>query len=222
MVDSKPISVFIADDHSIFREGLKQILGMEKDIKVVGEVATGEGLIPRLKATRPEILLLDINLPGENGIQLAEKISSNPDTENIKIVMLSMYDDQYHFLKSILAGAVAYVVKTSSSSDLLKTIRIVHREGASVSRLFTPQLLRLVRQVSEESERKKEIKELTRREVEIINLIARGASNKEIGRNIYVSEKTVKNHIHTIFEKLGVKNRAQAVVEAVRRGIITI
>jgi len=222
MAETKFIRVFIADDHSIFREGLKQILLMEKDIKVVGEVATGEGLLARLKSVNPEILLLDINLPGEDGIHLAESISTNPETEDIKIIMLSMYDDQYHFIKSILAGAVAYVVKTSSSSDLLKTIRIVHKEGASISRILTPRLLQLIRQMSEENERKKEARDLTRREVEIINLIARGASNREIGQSIYMSEKTVKNHIHTIFEKLGAKNRTQAIVEAMRRGIISL
>jgi DNA-binding NarL/FixJ family response regulator len=222
MATAKPIRIFIADDHSIFREGLKQILELEKDIKIVGEIAAGDGLVARLKSSSPEILLLDINLPGQDGIKLAETLSASPETENIKIIMLSMYDDQHHFIKSLLAGAVAYVVKTSNSADLLRTIRVVHKEGAAISRFLTPQLLQLVRQMSQENDRKKEIKDLTRKEIEIINLIAKGESNREIGKNIFMSEKTVKNHVHTIFEKLGAKNRTQAIVEAVHRGIISL
>jgi len=211
------IRIVVADDHALFREGLRRILDLEKDIKIVGEAKDGSETLELIDRLRPDVILMDISLPGPNGIRITRKIRKKH--KKLQVIMLSMYEDTAHIIESFQAGASGYVIKTGPSSELLQTIRSVFREGVSIPPVIERKLLKGIRQPELFAEPKRVT--LTKREVRILNLVASGSTNKEIATRLFISEKTVKNHLNHIYRKLGVKNRAQAVVEGLRRNYIS-
>jgi len=213
----KTIRILIADDHALFREGLRRILEFEEDIKIVGEARDGAeamGLADRLK---PDMILMDISLPGPNGIRVTRQIKKR--YRKVYVIMLSMYEDTAHVIESFQAGASGYVIKTRPSGELVHTIRSVFREGVSISPLIEHKLLKGIRKPGFLSGTPRA--NLTKREVKVLKLVASGNTNKEIAKKLFISEKTVKNHLNHIYRKLGVKNRAQAVVEGLKRDYIS-
>ncbi len=217
-VDSnKTIGILVADDHVLFREGLRKILELEEDIKIVGEAGDGAealGLADRLK---PDVILMDISLPGPNGIRITRQIKKRH--RKVYVIMLSMYEDTAHIMESFQAGASGYVIKTRPSGELIQTIRSVFREGVSIPPTIEHKLLKGLRKPDFLSRTKRV--NITKREVRVLRLVASGNTNKEIAQKFLISEKTVKNHLNHIYRKLKVKNRAQAVVEALKRGYIS-
>jgi DNA-binding NarL/FixJ family response regulator len=210
------IRVLIADDHNIVREGLLAVLGSEPDMEVVGEAATGEEVVERAAELRPGVILMDLQMPGVNGIEATRRILEiNPE---IGIVVLTMFEDDDSVFSAMRAGARGYVLKGAPPSEILKVLRAVAAGEAH----FGPEIAR--RLVSFFSTPKpaspeKIFPELSAREVEILDLIAQGQSNAKIAARLFVSPKTVGNHISHIFTKLQVADRAHAIIRAREGGL---
>jgi len=213
----KIIRIVIADDHALFREGLRRVMEFEEDIKIVGEAKDGAETFELARRVKPDVILMDISLPGPNGIRITRQIKKR--YRKVYVIMLSMYEDTAHITDSFQAGASGYVIKTSPSGELIQTIRSVFREGVSIPPLIEHKLLKGIRKPDFLSGT--ENVHLTKKEVKILKLVASGKTNKEIAKKLFVSEKTVKNHLNHVYRKLGVKNRAQAVVEGLRRDYIS-
>ncbi|MFB0528046.1 MAG: response regulator [bacterium] len=213
----KSIRILVADDHALFREGLRKILQLEEDIEIVGEAKDGAEALELMSGLKPDVILMDISLPGPNGIRITRQIKKR--CKKVHVIMLSMYEDTAHITDSFQAGASAYIIKTSPSGDLLQTIRSVFTEGVSIPPIIEHKLLKGIRKPDFLGGKKRA--HLTKREVKVLKLVASGNTNKEIAKKFSVSEKTVKNHLNHIYRKLGAKNRAQAVVEALKRDYIS-
>lgn len=210
------IKVLIVDDHEMAREFLLRSISKSKKMKIVGEATTGEKAINFASKFRPDVILMDIKLPGISGIEATRRIiGSTKNKEKPKIIILSMFDDESHIAESLRAGATGYITKDTSSEEILEAIQRVIKGEIFIQRKVTPKFLKSFSDAGNKENA------LTLREVELIKYVAKGLANKEIARAVSSSEKTVKNQLNIIFSKLGVVNRAQLVTEAIRRNIIT-
>ena len=210
------IRVLIADDHGLVREGLRAVLGSEPDMEVVGEAATGKEVVERAAELRPDVILMDIQMPQINGIEATRRIlEANPD---IGVVVLTMFEDDDSVFSAMRAGARGYVLKGAPPSEILKVVRAV----AAGESHFGPEIARrLMSFFSEPSPASTQdiFPELSAREVEILDLIAQGHTNAKIAARLYLSPKTVGNHISHIFTKLQVADRAHAIIRAREAGL---
>jgi two-component system, NarL family, response regulator DegU len=207
-----PIKVVIADDHALFREGLRRILSMERDILVVGEASNNDEAVSVVERMRPDILLLDLKMPKGDAIQSLVKIAENSPTT--KVMILTAYSEQENLLNTAKGHARGYVLKGVSSPTLLEAIRKVHAGDIWVDRELPAgvDFERIARGQSFDPgpPANESLQSLTKREREILQLVAEGFSNDEIGKKIFISEKTVKTHLTNIFDKLQVHNRFKA------------
>jgi DNA-binding NarL/FixJ family response regulator len=212
----REIRVLIADDHGIVREGLRAVLGAEPDIEVVGEAATGKEVVERAAKLRPDVILMDIQMPGINGIEATRRIlEANP---HVGVVVLTMFEDDDSVFSAMRAGARGYVLKGADPSEILKVLRAV----AGGEAYFGPEIaLRLMTffSASKPASPAEALPELTAREREILDLIAQGHTNAKIAAHLFVSPKTVGNHISHIFTKLQVADRAHAIIRAREAGL---
>ena len=210
------IRILIADDHGVVREGLRAVLGSEPDMEVVGEAATGKEVVERAAELRPDAILMDIQMPQINGIEATRRIlEGNPD---IGVVVLTMFEDDDSVFSAMRAGARGYVLKGAPPSEILKVLRAVAAGDAH----FGPEIARrLMSFFSEQSPASDQdiFPELSAREVEILDLIAQGHTNAKIAARLYLSPKTVGNHISHIFTKLQVADRAHAIIRAREAGL---
>ena len=210
------INVLIADDHALMRQGLKQILELEEDIEVVGLAMNGEETIKLAQQLKPHVILLDINMPQMNGIQALRRLK-DMGTDS-KIIILTIHEDKEYLFETINIGASGYVLKDAESSSLVKAIRNVFNGDSYIHpSLATALVKEFNRSGKMEEECKRE--RLTRREYEVLILIAEGRNNKEIADNLFISEKTVKNHVSNIFKKIEVNDRTQAAIYAYKHNI---
>lgn len=215
-----PIRLLIADDHRLFREGVKALLATAGDIAIVGEAENGAAAVEDCKRLTPGVVLMDINMPGLNGIQATQQILAHaPQTG---IIMLTMLEDDASVFAAMRAGARGYILKGASPDEMLSAIRSV-AEGQA---LFGPAIAtRLVNFFQElrytpvAGAPQSPFPELTERELEVLHLIAQGYNNQEIAQKLVISRKTVRNHITSIFSKLQVADRAQAIVLARQAGL---
>ncbi len=214
------IKVVIADDHALFREGLRRILSMEKDVLVIGEASRGDEVAKVVERTKPDVLLLDLKMPKGDVIQtLLEVNEKNPAT---RVLILTAFSEDENILNAAKGGAKGYVLKGVSSAILLQAIKTVHAGGVWVDKEMSSADIfeEIVRSELPEygSEPENEaIKTLTKRELEILRLVAEGLTNEEIGKRIFISEKTVKTHLTNIFDKLKVNNRFKAALLLMNR-----
>lgn len=208
------IKVLLVDDHSLVRQGLKQIIELEDDIIVIGQASNGEEAIEKLSTLKPHVVLLDINMPKMNGIQTLRRIKDMDNT--IKTIMLTFHEDKEYLFETINLGANGYVLKDAESSSLIKAIRDVHKGGSYIHPNITTEI---VKGFSNKGKGKEGIDELTRREFEVLTLIAEGQNNKEIAGTLFISEKTVKNHVSSIFKKIEVNDRTQAAIFAYKNNV---
>ncbi len=208
---SEPIRIIIADDHPLFREGVVHALGSEPDVSVVGQAASGEEALRLARALLPDVVLLDIGMPGWGGLVTAEKIAAAcPAT---RIVMLTVFEDEDKLLAAFKAGARGYVLKGASARELAGVVRTAAAGEVYVSpSLAAGMLVALTRGRPPDP-----MQELTEREHEILKLIGEGLTNREIGERLYLSEKTIKHYITNILQKLQVRSRVEAALLAARR-----
>ncbi|EGD48633.1 two component transcriptional regulator, LuxR family [Ruminiclostridium papyrosolvens DSM 2782] len=211
------IRVMIADDHAMVRQGLKTILELEEDICVVSQASNGEEAVAMSKKIRPDIILMDINMPVINGLQAIKMLKQEP--VNYKIIVLTLHQDREYLFKTLQLGCEGYVLKDAESSVLIEAIRSVYHDQTYIQPNMTGELVKEFNRVTLYEQDKSIANNLTNREVEVLKLIAEGMINKEIAKTLYISEKTVKNHISNIFKKLDVNDRTQAAIYAFKHNI---
>lgn len=214
---NKQIKIVIADDHSMIREGLKQLLELDGDIVVVGEAGNGEECLEQIEKLHPDVVLLDINMPVMNGLKMLE-ILRNSDNKKQKVLILTIHNEIEYLVKALDIGIEGYVLKDSESTVLKKAIFKVESGEEYIDFTMVPMLSEKLTRDKEQSEEEK----LTRRELEVLKLLAEGLFNKEIAYKLSISEKTVKNHVSNIFKKIGVFDRTQAAVYAIKNNIVEL
>ena len=210
------IRVLLADDHAVVREGLRAVVGSEPDLEVVGEAATGREAVERSSELRPDVVLMDIQMPGINGIEATRRVlDHNP---RVGVVVLTMFEDDDSVASAMRAGARGYVLKGAPPSEILKVLRAVAGGEAHFGPEIASRLVDFLAPAKAPSPTEA-MPELTAREREILGLIARGHSNAAIASRLFVSPHTVRNHVTHIFAKLQVADRAQAIVRAREAGM---
>jgi DNA-binding NarL/FixJ family response regulator len=211
------IRVLIADDHTMVRQGLKQILELEKDMTVIAQAPNGEEAVKLVKECNPDVILMDINMPGMNGLQAIKEMKDS----NIpsKIIVLTIHEDREYLFKTLQMGVEGYVLKDAEPSVLLEAIRSVNSGQPYIQANMTRELVREFNKITLYDKGKTEESNLTAREVEVLELIAEGMINKEIAKRLFISEKTVKNHVSNIFRKLNVSDRTQAAIYAFKHNL---
>lgn len=213
------IRVFLCDDHTLFRQGIRKLLELESDIVTVGEASNGLEMLGMLKKSGPDVILMDIGMPSMDGIIATYKVKKI--LPHARVVILTVYEDEPHVFQAIKAGAMGYLLKDASIDELIETIRSVNRGEALIQPVIATKVLKefvmLDKRKIEQGD--KFYSGLTEREKEILRLIALGGTNKEIAKKLGISEKTVKNHISNIFQTLHVNNRTQAAIYALDKKI---
>lgn len=211
------IRVMLADDHVLMREGIRQLLEFDGSMEVVAEANDGEECIEKLLETDPQILLLDINMPRGNGIEILKEIKRRK--MNVKVLILTVHEGIEYLLKAVDYGADGYIMKDAESVELKKAINVIMNGESYIQPKLVPALNN--RLVARDIDKDK-IESLTGREREVLIQVANGMFNKEIAMSLNISERTVKNHISNIFKKIGVFDRTQAAVFAIKNDLIKL
>jgi DNA-binding NarL/FixJ family response regulator len=213
------IRVLLVDDHALFREGLRFLLEDEDDdIEVVGEAEDGLEAVRMVSQLNPNVVLMDINMPVLDGVEATRLILKNSDV--VGIIILTMYPQDEYVVEALKAGAKAYLLKDTRSKELLKVIKAVHKGQAVIDSQMTTRVLDELHQMTRKQEQPPELQPLNEREQRILTLVAEGASNKDIAIDLNLSERTVKNYLSIIFQKLQVNNRTEAAIRAVQDGLV--
>lgn len=211
------VNVLLADDHKMVREGLKQLLEIDSEIKVVGEAGDGYECLNVTNKTKPNVVLLDLNMPNLDGLQVLSIMKQQKML--CKVIVLTIHNEIEYLIKALDIGCDGYVLKDSNFETLKKAIFAVY----SGETYIEPSLVPLLNaSLAERDVLKEKVSDLTRRELEVLKMIAFGAFNKEIASTLNISERTVKNHVSNIFKKIGVSDRTQAAVFAIKNDIISI
>jgi DNA-binding NarL/FixJ family response regulator len=219
-MNTENIALLIADDHALFREGLQALFSATLGIEIVGEASTGEEVIALAAKTLPDIILMDINMPDVNGIEATRRILHANAT--IGIIIVTMLEDDASLFSAMRAGARGYVLKGSNHHELLQTVRAVASGQALFGAPIASRIMRFFKSTIAELKPdlpREAFPELTPRELEVLELIAQGAKNSQIAETLVISDKTVRNHITSIFSKLRVADRAQAIIKARNAGL---
>jgi DNA-binding NarL/FixJ family response regulator len=209
------IRVLLGDDHTLVREGLRRSIETIDGVEVVGEASNGLEMVRLAREARPDVAVLDIRMPEMDGIEAARRITTELDST--RVVMLTAYDDRHFVVEAVRAGARGYVLKSKDAAHLLEAVRLVH-EGHMV---IDPELVvALADELSVAKTRDAGAESLTEREIEVLQLLAFGYTNRDIAKRLYISPDTVKTHLEHIYQKLGASDRTAAVAEAFRRRLI--
>ena len=212
------ISVLLVDDHALVREGLRQLLSLEEDIQVAAESANGHDAMKLVRALYPDVVLMDIRMPVVDGLAITRQIAR--EAPACAVIILSMYSLQEYVLEAMRSGARGYLLKSVSSRELAQAIRKVHEGGTLIEPGLTNTLVNEYRRLSGLVAPGSSIHALSEKEIEILRYVALGMSNKEIAGKLVYAEKTVKNYLSIIFQKLGIRDRTQAAIFALRHGLL--
>ena len=216
-INNMAVKIMIADDHSMIREGLKNLLELDGDIQVIAEAVDGEDCLEKLQLVKPDVLLLDINMPKKNGLEVLKSLKSR--RSKLKVLVLTVHNETEYLMKTVDIGVNGYVLKDSESAELKKAIFTVADGETYIQPSLIPALNAKMIETNKDAEK---IKSLTKRELDVLKLLAVGMFNKEVGKRLEISERTVKNHVSNIFKKLGVTDRTQAAVFAIRNNLVQI
>lgn len=211
------IRILVADDHAIFRDGLRKLLEAADDVQIVGEASNGVECTKMLPKLKPDILLLDLRMPEKDGLGVLEEV--NFDSLPTRVIVLTAAEDDRDVVRAMRLGARGVVLKQSASDLLLKSIRKVHEGEIWLDNRMTAEVIDAFKKSSESGQRR-EKPLLSDREKEIVQLVAQGFRNREIGEKLFISEQTVKNHLHNIFDKLGVSDRLELALYAIHHRLI--
>ena len=213
----KKITVLIADDQTLFREGIKDVLTGEKWMEVVGEAADGVEAVAKAKKFKPDVVLMDIKLPKLDGISATRQIRAA--VPQVNVLMLSSFEDEAHVLDAIQAGANGYLSKMLPAAELVNSIKTFTTEGMMIPQQLMGKLLHGLRRMGEGGLPTQAT--LTKTEIKVMDYLGKGLSNKELAKEMGCSVKTIKNHLNSAFHKLGVSSRTEAVVKAIEKGLIS-
>jgi len=229
MVTKEVITIALIDDHKLFREGVKRILSFEPSFEVVAEADDGLEANEIIKEYQPDIVLMDINMPEMNGIEATkELLQNNPD---LKIIILSIHEDESYVSHALQTGAQGYLLKEMDTESLMEAIKVVYDGGSYLHPKVTHNLVQEYRKLVKTNEANTNVNEieyrkplhlLTKRECQVLQLLSEGQSNRKIAETLVISEKTVKNHVSNILQKMDVNDRTQAVVTAIRNGWVEV
>jgi two-component system, NarL family, response regulator DegU len=221
-------NIIIIDDHQLFREGVKRILDFEETFNVVAEGSDGEEVMGLYEQHHPDVVLMDINMPGKSGIEATgELMAAHPEA---KIIILSIHDDESYVTHAMKTGALGYMLKEMDADAIVQAIKVVAAGGSYLHPKVTKNLVAEFRRLSakehlgsfHQAEIRRPYHLLTKRECEVLQLLTDGQSNRAIGESLYISEKTVKNHVSSILQKMSVNDRTQAVVTAIKNGWVEV
>jgi len=218
----EPIRVLVVDDHALFRRGLQMVLEQEPDIEVVGEASDGSEAVEKSADTLPDIVLMDVRMPKRGGIDACTAIHET--VPSAKIIMLTISDEEADLYDAIKAGAMGYLLKEISIEEVASAIRAVHGGQSLISPSMASKLLTEFASMIKKTDDRQQVPtpRLTDREMEVLKLVAKGLNNRDIAKQLFISENTVKNHIRNILEKLQLHSRMEAVVYAVREKLLEI
>jgi two-component system nitrate/nitrite response regulator NarL len=214
-----PLRVLLVDDHILFRTGVRAVLASRSDVEVVGEAADGNEAVTLARETMPDLILMDIKMPGCDGLEATRLIKQ--EMPNVKVFMLTVSESDEHLFEAIKGGAEGYLIKDLKARQLFDALEGVTRGEAAFSGVIAAKILKEFERASKGPEEGPRAAEpLTGREVEVLQLVSEGKSNQEIAQELVISESTVKNHLRNILGKLHLQNRVQAAVYAVRKGLV--
>lgn len=223
-------NILLVDDHKLFREGVRRILEFEPSFNVVAEGDDGSAALQLVEEYRPDVVLMDINMPNLNGVQATSELVR--DFPEVNVIILSIHDDENYVTHALKTGAKGYLLKEMDSNALIEAIKVVSEGGSYLHPRVTHNLVLEYRRLAEESSRqgtsdnrieyRKPLHLLTRRECEVLQLLADGKSNRGVAEALYISEKTVKNHVSNILQKMDCNDRTQAVVSAIKNGWVEV
>jgi DNA-binding NarL/FixJ family response regulator len=212
------ISVLLVDDHALIREGLRQLFALEPDLQIIDEAVDGLDALLKVRQWHPDVVLMDIHLPVVDGITLTREITREfPSTA---VIMLTVYQQQQQMLQAIKNGARGYLLKSASAREVAQAIRMVHEDGIFIKPEMTSALVNEFRRLSGSASNGEGLAALAEKEIEIVRYVAAGMSNKEIAEKLAYSEKTVKNYLSLIFQKLHLRDRTQVAIFALRHGLV--
>jgi DNA-binding NarL/FixJ family response regulator len=215
------IKVLIADDQALVRTGFRMILDAEADIEVTGEAADGLEAITAAKSARPDVILMDVRMPNMNGIEATRQLVDKDDVEPIRILILTTFDLDEYVYDALRAGASGFLLKDAPPEELVHAVRVIERGDALIAPSITKRLIEEISQrPAQQGPPPETLETLTQRELEVLQLMARGLSNHEIAQELFVSDTTVKTHVGRVLMKLGLRDRVQAVVLAYESGVV--
>lgn len=209
------VRVLVVDDQHLVREGIASLLSVQDGLEVIGTAANGLEALERTRELQPDVVLMDVRMPELDGVQATAKLRL--EHPNVQVVMLTTFDDETYVREALAAGAIGYILKNIPSADLAEAVQSAHR---GIYQLDPAAMHRLAKPEPKPARTERALDELTSRELEVLKLVARGITNREIAVRLQVSEGTVKNHVSNILSRLGLKDRTQAAVHAVEHGLL--
>jgi DNA-binding NarL/FixJ family response regulator len=211
------LRILLVDDHDLFRKGIGRLIDSQPDLEVVGEAQDGKEGLEQARALDPDVILMDIEMPQWNGVEATRRIKL--ERPAIRVVMLTVSDEDENLFAAIRAGASGYLLKSVKPEELFRRLRGVLRGEAAISPVMAAKILQEFARLDQSTPTPRSIEGLSPRETEVLGLVAKGLTNREIGEQLHIAENTVKNHLRNILDKLHLSNRAQAAAFAVRHGL---
>jgi len=220
MTETQTIRVILADDHAVVRKGIREFLEEEGNIIVVAEAVDGDDALAYTEEHNPDVLILDIQMPGRNGIEVTQALRAAGSS--MAILILTAYDDDPYIMAGIQAGANGYVLKSAAPEEIVRAVRAVHEGQSAVDPMVAAKLMAYLAGRPKALPPDANMDSLTKRELDVLVLVAKGLTNRAIGRQLGISDRTVQGHLSNIFAKMGVSSRTEAVMAAVKRGWIEV